>query len=200
LIERLQRQRDLGASEGVFPGVRADTREAEESLAAESAVASPADLNEAARAASPAAAEAVELQPEEPFEPPVAVEAPPAHLIEEVADTVEAEFGVEPPSDAEAAAPPAEEIPNGPPAAKTLQNKLDVLSEDFLNSMIDSLTEAMGPMAPLVLRDQVSALGEHFDAFPKSRLLDLVELASREILEEPLRIRFHQTMSQESKR
>jgi type II secretory pathway predicted ATPase ExeA len=200
LIERLQRQRDLRDSERVFPGVRTDTLEAEQSLAAESAVESPADLTEAARAASPAAAEAVELEPEEPFEPPVAVEAPPADLIEEIADKVEAEFSVEPPLAAEAAAPPAEEIPVAPPAAKTLQNKLDVLSEHFLNSMIDSLTEAMGPMAPLVLRDQVSTLGEHFDAFPKSRLLDLVELTSREILEEPLRIRFQQTMVQESKR
>jgi hypothetical protein len=147
LIERLQRQRDLSASEGISPVVRADTLEAEELLAAESAVESPADVTETAWAA-----------------------------------------------------PPAEEIPDAPPAAKTLQNKRDVLSEDFLNSMIDSLTEAMGPMAPLVLRDQVSALGEHFDAFPRSRLLDLVDLTSREILEEPLRIRFQQTMSQESKR
>jgi hypothetical protein len=75
---------------------------------------------------------------------------------------------------------------------------VNVLSPDFLNSMITSLTEAMGPMAPLVLRDQVSALGEEFDAFPKSRLGELVESTSCEILEDSLRRRFQALMSQES--
>lgn len=74
----------------------------------------------------------------------------------------------------------------------------NVLTPEFLKSMIVSLTEAMGPMAPLVLRDQASALGEDFDAFPKSRLQELVESTSCEILEDSLRRRFQQLMSQES--
>jgi type II secretory pathway predicted ATPase ExeA len=71
----------------------------------------------------------------------------------------------------------------------------DVLPIDFLEAMIGTLTEAMGPMASMVVWDQVAALGERFDAFPKARLAELIEAASGEILEEPLRIRFQQIMS-----
>ena len=63
--------------------------------------------------------------------------------------------------------------------------------------MNSALTEAMGPMASLVIRDQVSALGESLVAFPKSRLAELVELTSQEILEKSLRMRFQQTMFEE---
>jgi general secretion pathway protein A len=71
----------------------------------------------------------------------------------------------------------------------------DVLPIDFLEEMIGTLTEAMGPMASMVVWDQVAALGETFDAFPKARVGELIEAASREILEEPLRVRFQQIMS-----
>jgi hypothetical protein len=71
----------------------------------------------------------------------------------------------------------------------------DLLPIDFLEEMIAALTEAMGPMASMVVWDQVAALGETFDAFPKVRLGELIEAASREILEEPLRTRFQQIMS-----
>lgn len=85
-----------------------------------------------------------------------------------------------------------------PGVTRLPESRANVLSPGFLNSMIASLTEAMGPMAPLVLRDQVSALGEEFDAFPKSRLGELVESTSCEILEESLRRRFQHLMSLES--
>jgi hypothetical protein len=85
-----------------------------------------------------------------------------------------------------------------PEEASPAESRANVLTPEFLKSMIISLTEAMGPMAPLVLRDQVSALGEEFDAFPKSRLPELVESTSCEILEDSLRRRFQQIMSQES--
>ncbi|HEY6201089.1 MAG TPA: AAA family ATPase [Candidatus Binatia bacterium] len=88
--------------------------------------------------------------------------------------------------------------PPMPVETRQAESRANVLSPEFLNSMITSLTEAMGPMAPLVLRDQVSALGEEFDAFPKSRLGELVESTSCEILEDSLRRRFQQLMSQES--
>jgi type II secretory pathway predicted ATPase ExeA len=77
------------------------------------------------------------------------------------------------------------------------KEKSNVVSAKVLGSLIGALTEAMGPMAPLVVRDQAAALGERLDAFPKSRLAELVESASREILEEPLRLGFERTMSEE---
>lgn len=77
------------------------------------------------------------------------------------------------------------------------QSASDTVSSAFFGRMNFVLTEAMGPMASLVIRDQVSALGESLEAFPKSRLAELVELASQEILEESLKIRFQQTMFEE---
>ncbi len=56
---------------------------------------------------------------------------------------------------------------------------------------------AMGPMAPLVLRDQLSVLGESQAAFPQPKLTQLVELMSREILNETMRVRFQDMMAQE---
>jgi general secretion pathway protein A len=78
------------------------------------------------------------------------------------------------------------------------KEKSNVVSAKVLGSLIGALTEAMGPMAPLVFRDQAAALGERLDAFPKARLAELVESASREILDEPLRLRFERTMSEET--
>lgn len=77
------------------------------------------------------------------------------------------------------------------------QSGSDTVSSAFFARMNFALTEAMGPMASLVIRDQVSARGESLEAFPKSRLAELVESASQEILEESLKICFQQTMFEE---
>jgi hypothetical protein len=58
-------------------------------------------------------------------------------------------------------------------------------------------TAAMGPMAHLVLRDQISALGESRDAFPQIKLRELIDLVSQEILNETMRVRFQDMMFQE---
>jgi type II secretory pathway predicted ATPase ExeA len=73
----------------------------------------------------------------------------------------------------------------------------DIVPKWFLDSLTRAFTEAMGPMAPLVLRDLVSALDEELETFPKSRAAELVESSSREILEESLKIRFQQMMFKE---
>jgi general secretion pathway protein A len=70
-------------------------------------------------------------------------------------------------------------------------------SPQFFEYMLRAATAAMGPMAHLVLRDQISALGQSRDAFPQSRLRELVELMSREILNESMRAYFQEMMFQE---
>jgi hypothetical protein len=55
----------------------------------------------------------------------------------------------------------------------------------------------MGPMAHLVLRDQISALGESRDTFRQIKLGHLIDLVSREILNETMRSRFQTMMFQE---
>jgi type II secretory pathway predicted ATPase ExeA len=52
----------------------------------------------------------------------------------------------------------------------------------FLDYMVSVLTEAMGPMASLIVHEQIAAMGESFTAFPQRRVVELIEAATREIL------------------
>ena len=51
-----------------------------------------------------------------------------------------------------------------------------------------------GPMAPLVLREHILALGESSDSFPEARLAELVKRVSSEISNDSLRQRFEEEM------
>ena len=55
----------------------------------------------------------------------------------------------------------------------------------FIDYIIGVLTEAMGPMASVIVHEQISAMGESLSQFPKRRLVELIEEATREILSEP---------------
>jgi hypothetical protein len=58
-------------------------------------------------------------------------------------------------------------------------------------------TAAMGPMAHLVVRDQITALGETRDAFPQIKLKELIQMISREILNEAMKTHFQEMMLEE---
>ncbi len=72
-----------------------------------------------------------------------------------------------------------------------------IVSAPFFDYMTRIATAAMGPMAHLVLRDQIAALGESRNAFPQMKLRQLIDLVSREILNETMRDRFQDMMFQE---
>jgi len=72
-----------------------------------------------------------------------------------------------------------------------------MVPHQFFDAMVSKLTEAVGPMAPLIVRDQISLLGESRDAFPKSRLKELLESVSEEIFNNDLRQDFHKSITQE---
>jgi general secretion pathway protein A len=76
-----------------------------------------------------------------------------------------------------------------PPAAQTL-----TVSAAFLEQLARAATEAMGPMAHVVLREQIFALGESREAFPERKVKELIELMSREILNETMRARFKEAL------
>jgi hypothetical protein len=59
------------------------------------------------------------------------------------------------------------------------------------------LTEIMGPMAPLVLRDQIEALGESPESLPESKLDELIALVGREISDGRVKAKFEESMFQE---
>jgi soluble cytochrome b562 len=85
----------------------------------------------------------------------------------------------------------AEEVPGSTKAPK------DTIPPGFFDRLILALTEAMGPMASLVVRDQIAGLGESMHAFPRGRLKELVEMLSQEIFDETLKIRFRRQMAKE---
>jgi polysaccharide biosynthesis transport protein len=66
--------------------------------------------------------------------------------------------------------------------------------QDFFDCMISKLSEAAGPMAPLIIRYQIALLGESRAAFPKNRLKELFEGVGQEILNEELRTKFYRSM------
>jgi hypothetical protein len=65
----------------------------------------------------------------------------------------------------------------------------------FLDVVATALTEAMGPMAPIVLRSHLTALDDRVATQPMVRLAKIVELVSPEILDKELRAEFQQKMS-----
>ena len=64
----------------------------------------------------------------------------------------------------------------------------------FLDALVAVLTEAMGPMAKIVLRDQLKVFGESYERFPHTKVEMLLESVSREILDEGMRGQFRQRM------
>ena len=64
----------------------------------------------------------------------------------------------------------------------------------FLNVLAAALTDAMGPMAKIVLRDQIKTLGESSEQFPHAKVYILLELVGRKILDEKMRAKFRRQM------
>jgi chromosome segregation ATPase len=72
------------------------------------------------------------------------------------------------------------------------------VSADLFHRVIERLTLTIGPVAPMVIRDHVVALGESIENFPKSRLIELVEILSNEIPNKDLRFSFRKWFAQQS--
>ena len=63
--------------------------------------------------------------------------------------------------------------------------------------MVLKLSEVLGPVAFTIVREQVAGLGQSMDAFPRSKVGELAQLVSQEILDNKLKVRFLQAMSEE---
>ena len=68
---------------------------------------------------------------------------------------------------------------------------------NFLNVLAAALTDAMGPMSKIVLREQIKSLGESSERFPHAKVEMLLESVSREILDERIRAHFRHQMLKE---
>jgi capsular exopolysaccharide synthesis family protein len=72
------------------------------------------------------------------------------------------------------------------------------VSRSFVDQLISRFTEMVGPMGPLIVRDQIVNMGESVDSFPRSRLGELLEIISQDILDQELRMSFARSMIQDS--
>ncbi len=73
----------------------------------------------------------------------------------------------------------------------------NIVSPALLNRLTTILTEVIGPMAPLVLRDQIEALGESHDSLPETKLDELIALIGRDISVTSQRKKFEKSIFQE---
>jgi hypothetical protein len=83
------------------------------------------------------------------------------------------------------------------PAGANVKSVADVVPPALLNRVASILTEVIGPMAPLVLRDQIEAMGESPSNLPEAKLDELVSLIGREISDGKLKNKFEESMFQE---
>lgn len=64
----------------------------------------------------------------------------------------------------------------------------------FFNQISSELTWSMGPIAEIILSEEINALGEKRERFPRDRIAELVEHISKAITDEGERMRFQQIM------
>jgi hypothetical protein len=75
--------------------------------------------------------------------------------------------------------------------AKEATPKLD---KSFFNYLSAELARAMGPIADVVIEDEISEMGENQLKFPSHRAAELVDLLARQILREERKVVFQQVM------
>jgi type II secretory pathway predicted ATPase ExeA len=81
-------------------------------------------------------------------------------------------------------------------AAPVSAVKERTVASQFFDFMARAATEGIGPMAKLIIDDQIADLGEPRDSFPQKKLAELIERVSREIFNDTMRARFLDKMAQ----
>jgi hypothetical protein len=76
------------------------------------------------------------------------------------------------------------------PADGTIQ----MLEEEFFGYLTDQLSLAIGPMAQVLIEDEVATLGYDLNRFPKHRAEELVDLLAQKIYREEKRSIFKQNL------
>ncbi len=71
---------------------------------------------------------------------------------------------------------------------------MPTLGRDFFNALSSELARAMGPIADVVIEDEISDMGEVKSSFPAHRAAELVDLLARQIIREERKVAFQQSM------
>ena len=70
----------------------------------------------------------------------------------------------------------------------------DFVPAEVVQAVADALTDAMGPMAWIVIRERLQGLNVTAEKLPRNKLWDLIETVSSEICDELMRSEFRQRM------
>ena len=71
---------------------------------------------------------------------------------------------------------------------------IPTLDEDFLGFLLEQLSQAVGPIAEILIEDTAEELGHDMAAIPTHQAAELIDLLGREIKREEQNIRFKQHM------
>jgi hypothetical protein len=77
---------------------------------------------------------------------------------------------------------------------ETAVESMPMVNRDFLNTLSVELSRAMGPIADVVIEDEIADMGEREDHFPAHRAAELVDVLARQILREERKAAFQQAM------
>jgi len=79
-------------------------------------------------------------------------------------------------------------------APGSVQPASESVDAKFFNNITRELAKAMGPLASVIVEDEIAALGEALENFPRDRLADLVERVSESIKDNTKRLNFQRLM------
>lgn len=77
---------------------------------------------------------------------------------------------------------------------ETATESMPTLGKDFFNQLSTELSRAMGPIADVVIEDEINEMGENPNRFPAHRAAELVDVLARQILREERKVAFQQAM------
>ncbi|NNF97789.1 MAG: hypothetical protein HKM93_00260 [Desulfobacteraceae bacterium] len=77
-----------------------------------------------------------------------------------------------------------------------VEEMVKAVDKDFLNFLHGQLSQAVGPIAELLIEETISDLGHTMSNFPTNRAAELVELLAREIQRDEKAVAFKQNILQ----
>jgi hypothetical protein len=80
-----------------------------------------------------------------------------------------------------------------------IEKTAPVLEEKFLDFITDRLSQAMGPIAEILIEDEIEDMGLTRNNVPKHRVAELIGLLARQIPRESKRVVFQKAMLEKIK-
>lgn len=75
-----------------------------------------------------------------------------------------------------------------------VQPAVSTIDQDFLNFLRLQLSQAVGPIAEILIEDAIADLGHNLSSFPTNQVAELVDLLSKEIQREDKAMTFKQNI------